>query len=228
MHDAPYQLLPPLSAEDYAALKASIAREGVLIPVEVDETGNIIDGHHRVKICQELGISDWPVVVREGLDRSQKRAIARQLNIARRHLTTALKRVLIRQQLEETPYLSNRGIGAILGVEGKTVDVVRRDMLASGKIPATPKRLGQNGKYQPAEKPQANDPWKGLRLSSGRPIAGIGYSEIDALIRDMQRDIGLLRKIKGHSIPFDADATIRDLVKPSTVHAFIGRGATDE
>ncbi len=44
-----YQLLPPLSPEDFAALEASIIEHGVLVPVEYDEEGNILDGHHRVQ-----------------------------------------------------------------------------------------------------------------------------------------------------------------------------------
>jgi len=43
----PYQLLPPLSEEEYQSLRADIAEHGVLIPVELDEFGNVLDGHHR-------------------------------------------------------------------------------------------------------------------------------------------------------------------------------------
>ena len=47
----PYQVMPPPCAEDYAALEASIVAHGVLVPVEYDEAGNILDGHTRVAIC---------------------------------------------------------------------------------------------------------------------------------------------------------------------------------
>ena len=50
-----YQVMPPLSPEEYAALKADIATRGVLFPVEYDEDGNILDGHHRVKACGGWG-----------------------------------------------------------------------------------------------------------------------------------------------------------------------------
>ena len=39
-----YQVMPDLSLEERAALKADIAANGVRIPIEVDEEGNIIDG----------------------------------------------------------------------------------------------------------------------------------------------------------------------------------------
>ena len=50
-----YQLFNPLSAEEYAALEADIAKRGVLVAVEQDQQGNILDGHHRVEIAAKLG-----------------------------------------------------------------------------------------------------------------------------------------------------------------------------
>ena len=66
MSKSPFDLLPPLSRQDYEALKADIAARGVQVPVEYDEHGHILDGHHRVRACQELGIKDWPRIVRVG------------------------------------------------------------------------------------------------------------------------------------------------------------------
>src|SRR5918995_1112338 len=61
---APWQVMPPLSADEYQALKADIALRGVMVPVEYDQDGVIIDGHHRVRACQELGLTDWPRIAR--------------------------------------------------------------------------------------------------------------------------------------------------------------------
>lgn len=85
-----YQLLPDLPADDYARLKADIAQRGVLVPVELDEAGHVLDGHHRVKIANELGI-EYPTVTRIGLAEHEKRLHAVSLNLARRHLTDAQK-----------------------------------------------------------------------------------------------------------------------------------------
>lgn len=82
---APYQLFDPLPAEQYDALKADIARRGVLVPVEYDEAGNILDGHHRAQIAAELGI-DHPRVTRDGLDEQEKTEHVLKLNLLRRHL----------------------------------------------------------------------------------------------------------------------------------------------
>lgn len=40
-----YQVMPALAESDFVALKADIAGRGVLVPVEYDEDGNILDGH---------------------------------------------------------------------------------------------------------------------------------------------------------------------------------------
>ena len=41
------QLLPDLPPEQYDALKADIAECGVVVAIDVDEFGPILDGHHR-------------------------------------------------------------------------------------------------------------------------------------------------------------------------------------
>lgn len=93
-----YQLLPELAADDYARLKADIAERGVLVPVEVDEHGVVLDGHHRKRIAAELGV-ECPTVTRIGLAEHEKRLHAVSLNLARRHLTDAQK-VLLGRTIE--------------------------------------------------------------------------------------------------------------------------------
>jgi len=148
MHDAPYQLLPPLSPEDYAALEADIIARGVLVPVEYDEHGKILDGHHRVQICESLGLVDWPRFVRKGMSEEDKRAHARALNLSRRHLTTAQKREVIEAQLKETPAISSRALAARFGVSDKTVGSVRRNLEATAEIPQLDKTEGKDGRMR--------------------------------------------------------------------------------
>lgn len=152
MSEMSYQLMPPLSEQEYAELKADIAAHGVLVPVELDEAGNVLDGHHRVKAAQELGLTDWPQIVRIGLSDAEKRAHARKLNLARRHLNAAQKRELIKQQLAETPQKSNRQVADELGVDHKTVGDVRGDLVEGGEIPHQPTITGRDGVEQPSRK----------------------------------------------------------------------------
>lgn len=153
MNDAPYQLLPPLAPEDYAALEADIIARGVLVPVEYDEAGNILDGHHRVQICQSLGLVDWPRFVRKGLSEEEKRAHARALNLSRRHLTSAQKREIIEAQLKETPSISSRAIAARFGVSHNTVTTVRRRLEDGGQIDHHAEVVGRDGVKQRIAKP---------------------------------------------------------------------------
>ncbi|EHK56931.1 MT-A70 family methyltransferase [Allomesorhizobium alhagi] len=147
-----YQLLPPLSAEEYASLEASIIAHGVLVPVEYDEDGEILDGHHRVAICESLGLVDWPRFVRKGLSETDKRKLARELNVSRRHLTTAQKQAVIADQLRDTPSISSRAIAGMLGVHHSTVETVRKRMVDGGEISHHEEVEGRDGVKQPARK----------------------------------------------------------------------------
>ena len=49
-------LFPTLEPATYAALKDSIEQFGVLVPVAKDQDGKLIDGYHRSKIADELGV----------------------------------------------------------------------------------------------------------------------------------------------------------------------------
>ena len=149
MNDAPYQLLPALSPDDFSALEEDIIARGVLVPVEYDEDGNILDGHHRVAICESLGLVDWPRFVRKGLSEEQKRAHARALNLSRRHLTTGQKREIIEAQLKETPTISSRAIAARFGVHHSTVSGVRKRLEGTGEISQLEKTEGRDGKLRP-------------------------------------------------------------------------------
>jgi len=163
---ATYQLLPPLAADEYARLRADIQARGVLVPVEVDEHGDVIDGHHRVAICRELGITNWPKIERTGLSEADKRRHARQLNLARRHLNGAQKRRLIEQQLRDTPQVSNNKLAAGLGVSDKTVAGVREKLEATSEIPKLARTVGADGRSRPA----ARQPVPTVRADAERKV----------------------------------------------------------
>lgn len=150
---SPYQVMPPLSDDDYANLRADIEARGVLVPVEMDELGNILDGHHRVKICTELGIS-FPRLVREGFTDEEKWTHARQLNIARRHLNQEQRRGLIADQLRQTPQFSDRRIANELGVDNKTVGSVRQVLIETEEIPQSQSTVAVDGSERITRKPQ--------------------------------------------------------------------------
>ena len=80
-----YQVLGPLKPEELEALRRDIEARGVLVPVDVDEDGNILDGHHRVAIAKELG-RPFETITRHFNTDDEKREHALKVNMARRHL----------------------------------------------------------------------------------------------------------------------------------------------
>lgn len=81
----PYQPpvpMPPLTGEEYLGLKESIRKNGIKVPILVDQRKRIIDGSHRKKIAGELGI-ECPETVVDDMPEKELRALARALNMAR-------------------------------------------------------------------------------------------------------------------------------------------------
>lgn len=146
-----YQVMPPLTADEYNELKADIANRGVMVPIEYDEHGNVLDGHHRIQICAELGIMDFPKVIRTGMTEVEKRTHARKLNMARRQLNREQKQELIREQLRETPEKSDRQIARELGVDKNTVNARRVEMESGGEIHHLDTTVGADGKQYPRQ-----------------------------------------------------------------------------
>lgn len=141
-----YQFMPDLTPEEYEALKADIAERGVLVPIELDEEGNVLDGHHRLRACEELGITDYPTVTREGMTEDEKVAHAYRLNVARRHLTTEQIMETVAGALRRFPEKSNREIASITGISHPTIGKYRRMLEASGQVEKVSTRKGSDGK----------------------------------------------------------------------------------
>ena len=136
-----YQLLPSLNKHEYEVLYDSIKEHGIIHPVEIDEDGNILDGHHRWSIAQDLGI-ECPTIIRKGMTEEEKRNYARSMNVARRHLNSAQKRAIISDVLSDNPERSNNSIAKELGVSDMTVASVRKELNIDSR-----KRIGDDGKY---------------------------------------------------------------------------------
>jgi ParB-like chromosome segregation protein Spo0J len=129
-----------------------------MVPVEVDEQGNVLDGHHRVRICDEEGISDYPRIVRSFPSEEAKRLHIRALNLLRRHLTPEQRQTVIDDQLRDTPERSDRQIGAALGVHHQTVEARRQELEGRGEIRHVETRTDTRGRQQPAHKPRTAKP----------------------------------------------------------------------
>ena len=80
-----YQLFDALRPEEYQALEADIKKRGVLVPVEVDEKGNILDGYNRVEIASKHDLK-YKTITRYFKTEEEKREHIIKLNLCRRHL----------------------------------------------------------------------------------------------------------------------------------------------
>lgn len=144
-----YQVMPELTPIEYEALKADIAINGVLVPVEVDENGELLDGHHRVKawkeLCAEgLTLPTYPKMIRSGWTEEQKRNHARRLNVLRRQLSKEQQREIMRAMREDGATLEE--VAAAVGVDPSTVQRATKSAFANAK-PQTV--TGKDGKTYP-------------------------------------------------------------------------------
>lgn len=158
----PYQLLPRLSDEEYQALHADIAENGVRVPIDVDEDGTILDGHHRAWITADLGI-ECPRRVVEGLDEQGKRDYARAVNALRRHLTIEQRREQVTQMRSEGR--SVREIARTLGIPRSTVS---DDIQVSDPGHLPDRVTGADGKTYAATRP-APTPEPEMEQEPGAP-----------------------------------------------------------
>lgn len=81
------KLIPAPTDEDYKGLYESIKEEGLKIPIAVNQDNVILDGHHRYKICQELG-KETRTIEYNFETPEDERDFVIDANIERRQLTT--------------------------------------------------------------------------------------------------------------------------------------------
>lgn len=145
-----YQILPPLPDDDFQRLKESIQQHGVLVPLVLDDEGNVLDGHHRLKAVEELkeaGVQvQAPPPAICNLDEEDKLERVLSLNVDRRHLTREQRQNLV-VRLRERGWSFQR-IAKRLGFDTRTI---RDDVdLAGGGFPPPAAIIGEDGKtYTP-------------------------------------------------------------------------------
>lgn len=133
------EIIPPASPEDFAALVASIQAVGQLEPIRTWQ-GRVIDGRHRLKACEQLGLEP---VLREvqpgevdGGSESALLAYVLALNINRRHATTS-QRALAAAKVVNTEHggdrsksqigdLTRERAAALFNVGARTIDQARQ------------------------------------------------------------------------------------------------------
>lgn len=135
----PYQVMPDLEDEKFERLKADIEKNGLEYPILVDPDGNIVDGHHRMRACKELGIKPKTEVVDGTDDENYHRAY--RSNLLRRDLN-GTKRKVVKQYLLEHPERlaedtddTQEDIASDLGVSQSLIAQVSKDGDVKDTIP---------------------------------------------------------------------------------------------
>jgi site-specific DNA-methyltransferase (adenine-specific) len=146
----PEQLLPALLSDEYAALKESISRHGLRVPIIVDQHGKIIDGWHRQQACDELGIF-CSKEIRHFESNAERLMVAVSLNTNRRHLTRVQRREIIANLLKADPGMNDNHLGEVVGVSKNTVAAVRAKLESTRQIDKLEQRRGRDGKDRPAK-----------------------------------------------------------------------------
>lgn len=119
-----YQIMPSMTDEQYAELKEDIRRNGVLVPIEYDQHGNIIDGHHRMRAVAELhagghDVDVPPAITRTYQDEESKLRFIVSFNERRRHLTAKQRQELVFTLRKRGMTL--KSIGDMLQVSSTTI-----------------------------------------------------------------------------------------------------------
>jgi len=153
-NEALFQKMPQLNDEARQLLLNDIAARGVTVPVEITPEGVVVDGHNRVNLAKEAGITSIPAIVKSFEDDEAATAHVFAVNLQRRHLNQADKRKLVKEYLALDPYKSNRQIAEELGgaVSDKTVGAVRDEAEATGEVEKSSTRKGKDGKTRSATK----------------------------------------------------------------------------
>lgn len=137
--------VPVASADERAALKASIGKFGVIYPAVYDRWGWLLDGRLRRQLAAELGVS-CPTVTLGALDPADRRQLALDLDLCRKQSSRKGRRLTAQVLLKRSPSTSNRQIARAVGVDHKTIGNYRQEMESAGEIPHLDIREGEDGK----------------------------------------------------------------------------------
>ncbi len=153
-------LLPPLTAEEYAGLRASIEAHGIQQAIVVHRLTrthiDVIDGAHRLRIAHDLGLDIAAIPLNflmAATSEEDQRALAWSLNADRRHLSKEQRQqraVALRQQGK-----SYRAIGEELGVDPMTArSDVQKATVENSTVQLPERVMSKDGKERPATVPE--------------------------------------------------------------------------
>jgi 16S rRNA G966 N2-methylase RsmD len=171
-------LVPEMSASEYEAFKLDIKERLLLVPITVNSQGVILDGHHRFRACQELGIK-CSYVIADFENELLEKLFVIDSNLKRRHLNSFQRAELA---LKEKPILEE--IAKRQMISGKTLDLNQSRVDTNKEIG---KRIGlSKDTIRKVEKIQQKAPSKFLdKARSGQWSINSTYKKIiNSEVRD--------------------------------------------
>lgn len=181
------ELIPPMTEQEFAELKAGIERKGYLPdePVVVFE-GKILDGRHRYKACREIGI-EAPTRLFGGSEDDAKDYVISK-NLDRRHLTTG-----------------QRSVAALRLLDYEKVEAKKRQ--ADGGRKAAP---GRPAESSPQLGVTNDDPHTKEATAVAGKRLGVGSTSVERVRRVAKERPDLLPKIEsGEMSPAAAEAIVQ-------------------
>jgi ParB-like chromosome segregation protein Spo0J len=179
------KLVNPLSNAEYESLKNSIKEDGLHYPIVINSKKEILDGHHRYKICKELDIQiKYEIKYFDNIIEEKKFVI--DINLKRRQLNDFKKAELayklediykeqarlrqlsnlknVKYKLTSLPssgsidHNDNKNYNSITKEElkGRTIEVISKKNDLSPKTYQRAKTIIENGSEEVKEKLRAN------------------------------------------------------------------------
>jgi len=135
------ELIPSMTEEEYQNLKEDIQKNGLITPIVIYEN-KILDGKHRYRVCQELGIE--PKFEEYKGDNPVSYVVS--LNLKRRHLTPSQRAAIA---LDILPYLEEEAKKRQLAsLKNQNLVVEKIPQREKGRAPENAARLvGVNERY---------------------------------------------------------------------------------
>ena len=191
-------LLPPLSDPEYYDLRDDIADRGVQVAVITDEYGNVIEGKHRMLAAAETGRTDVPTEVKAGMTDHEKKQLALDLNLKRRHLTTEQRQeVVVRLRKDGRSF---RQIGEKVGVSpGTARNDVEKATVQNCTVELPDQVKGKDGKVRRAKAKRHPSVIARTLKESERAAEAVRLAGVDNLpgkVMDTKRVSRIAREVK--------------------------------
>ena len=124
------RIVPEMNDEEFRGLVEDVRQHGILEPLLVTLDGQIIDGRHRWRAAQEIGLVVVPVRFCPPLSESDLVALVVSLAAQRRHLTPSQRAALvamavhaarIKEETTDGPAPDRKALAAAAGVSERTM-----------------------------------------------------------------------------------------------------------